>query len=165
MFHLHPIVLRRFFSPCLSRLLRSSNNRLVIQPAAAFSNGNPRSIIQASSFTTCASSLSCSEIKIDVTTNDNSDESLAQWITLDRPARRNAISLSMYEALAAVLNETNARRDETTPSFTVITGTGDYFSAGNDLSKLISNDSQNLIPSFIARQPKRRSQAYQRTNR
>ncbi|XP_053323565.1 enoyl-CoA delta isomerase 2-like [Spea bombifrons] len=60
-----------------------------------------------------------------VTTQDN-----ITTITMNRPKKKNALSLQMYKEIALALDEA-ARNDCV---LTVLTGFGDYFSSGNDLT-------------------------------
>nr|XP_048286328.1 enoyl-CoA delta isomerase 2-like [Myodes glareolus] len=55
-------------------------------------------------------------------------------IMFNRPSKRNAITLQMYQEIMLALK--NASRDDST--ITVFTGAGDYYCSGNDLSNLIS---------------------------
>lgn len=55
-----------------------------------------------------------------------------QWITLNRPAKYNALTLQMYRQITEQL-KVAAENPEV--HFLAITGNGDYYSAGNDLSK------------------------------
>jgi len=52
-------------------------------------------------------------------------------IRLNRPAKKNAITWQMYEDIATALDE--AAKDDSV-SVAVLTGTGDYYCSGNDLS-------------------------------
>jgi peroxisomal 3,2-trans-enoyl-CoA isomerase len=52
-------------------------------------------------------------------------------ITLNRPEKRNALSVPMYEALTAALREAAA---DASLRVVVLTGRGSYYCAGNDLS-------------------------------
>lgn len=56
-------------------------------------------------------------------------------ITLNRPKKFNAISVQMYEQWMEALNAAN--KDESV-KMGLITGSGDYFCSGNDLSKLLA---------------------------
>jgi enoyl-CoA hydratase/carnithine racemase len=56
-------------------------------------------------------------------------------IALDRPERRNALSLSIMEQMLAVLR---ALTDET--EVVVVEGNGPVFSAGHDLSEMVARD-------------------------
>jgi 2-(1,2-epoxy-1,2-dihydrophenyl)acetyl-CoA isomerase len=52
------------------------------------------------------------------------------WLTLDRPERRNALSIAMWKELARQLAETEARDED---RVLVLTGAGGIFCAGGDL--------------------------------
>jgi len=52
-------------------------------------------------------------------------------VQFNRPTKKNAISLEMYEELTNLLN-TDASND--TVRLTILTGVGEYYSSGNDLS-------------------------------
>lgn len=67
-----------------------------------------------------------------VTTDDT-----AARITLNRPEKRNALSLELMRELIAALNEASA---QTTTRAIVIEGAGSAFSGGHDLSEMISRD-------------------------
>src|SRR5215510_14695380 len=56
----------------------------------------------------------------------------ASLITLDRPAKRNALSIALRDEVSDALEELAA--DESTKSV-VIRGAGDFFSAGFDLKE------------------------------
>ncbi len=58
-------------------------------------------------------------------------------ITLNRPERRNALSLEVIRELIAALQEVSARPDTRT---IVIEGAGPAFSAGHDLSEMVGRD-------------------------
>ncbi|HLK38893.1 MAG TPA: enoyl-CoA hydratase-related protein [Polyangiaceae bacterium] len=58
------------------------------------------------------------------------DVGAVRRLTLNRPAKKNALTVAMYAALNAALGE--AAESERT-SVVVITGAGDAFSAGNDI--------------------------------
>ena len=76
-------------------------------------------------------------------------------IQLNRPEKRNAITLAMYGALVEALNE--ARADDTV-RVVLLSGAGASFTAGNDLNDFIgqtdfgdTNDAirlLRLLPSF-----------------
>ncbi|XP_078541945.1 enoyl-CoA delta isomerase 2-like [Lissotriton helveticus] len=66
---------------------------------------------------------------IQVATEDN-----ITTITLNRPDKKNAINMTMVRELIQALEE--AGRDDS--SITVLTGSGDYFSSGNDLAFLLT---------------------------
>ena len=52
-------------------------------------------------------------------------------IKLNRPKKKNALTLDMYSTLSNALTDANV---DVSTKFVVLTGTGDYFSSGNDLS-------------------------------
>jgi enoyl-CoA hydratase/carnithine racemase len=58
-------------------------------------------------------------------------------ITLNRPEKRNALSLELIEELTAALRETSA---QAASRAIVIEGAGPAFSAGHDLSEMIGRD-------------------------
>ncbi len=64
------------------------------------------------------------------------DEAVAR-VTLNRPEKRNALSLELMEELVAALREVSARG---TARVIVIEGAGPAFSAGHDLSEMIGRD-------------------------
>lgn len=55
-------------------------------------------------------------------------------ILLNRPKRKNAITVEMYEEIIVALNE--AAKDKS--ALTVVTGAGDYYCSGNDLSNFMT---------------------------
>lgn len=59
-------------------------------------------------------------------------------IKFNRPQKKNAFSSQMYEAVTAILN--NDAQDDSVV-ITILTGEGDYYSSGNDLSTM---DIQNM---------------------
>lgn len=61
----------------------------------------------------------------------------AARVTLDRPEKRNALSLELMRELLAVLRELGADEDV---HAVVIEGAGPAFSAGHDLSEMIGRD-------------------------
>jgi enoyl-CoA hydratase/carnithine racemase len=65
------------------------------------------------------------------------DTGAAALITLDRPERRNALSLELMEELVGVLRALGARSDVRA---IVIAGAGAAFSAGHDLSEMVGRD-------------------------
>jgi enoyl-CoA hydratase/carnithine racemase len=65
------------------------------------------------------------------------EEGAAARITLNRPEKRNALSLELMEELVAALREASAR---TATRAIVIEGAGPAFSAGHDLSEMIGRD-------------------------
>lgn len=54
------------------------------------------------------------------------------WVVLDRPARRNAITASMWRTLAALFTELGASADVRA---IVLTGSGEHFCAGADIAE------------------------------
>src|SRR4051794_21468123 len=55
------------------------------------------------------------------------------WIRLNRPKRYNAMTTDMFESIITALKRAES---DSGIKFVAITGTGEYFSSGNDLSKL-----------------------------
>jgi enoyl-CoA hydratase/carnithine racemase len=66
-----------------------------------------------------------------------SDVDGAAWVKLDRPEKRNALSLELMDELTAVLRTLGARADMRA---IVIEGSGAAFSAGHDLSEMVGRD-------------------------
>jgi enoyl-CoA hydratase/carnithine racemase len=64
-------------------------------------------------------------------------EAATARITLNRPDKRNALSLEMLQELTVALRETSEREETRT---IVIEGAGPAFSAGHDLSEMIGRD-------------------------
>ncbi|KAL4234002.1 Enoyl-CoA delta isomerase 2 [Mactra antiquata] len=62
-------------------------------------------------------------------------------ITLNRPNKKNAITLQMYEELMSALKE--AAEDKSVVIATM-TGSGDYYCSGNDLSNFMNIDPNNI---------------------
>ncbi|XP_021944602.1 enoyl-CoA delta isomerase 2 [Folsomia candida] len=56
-------------------------------------------------------------------------------ITLNRPAKKNALNMEMYEKIAAALRDSN---DDDAVNIVVLTGSGDYFCSGNDLANFMN---------------------------
>lgn len=56
-------------------------------------------------------------------------------IRFDRPSRKNSITFQMYGAIIQVLKEAAEREDV---RLLVLTGTGDFFSSGNDLQNFLT---------------------------
>lgn len=72
-------------------------------------------------------------------------------ITFNRPEKKNALSPSMYQTITRVLTE-DATNDKIV--VTIITGSGSYFTSGNDLKGLMSekisvSDSLNVVKTMI----------------
>ncbi|KAG8442442.1 hypothetical protein GDO86_011286 [Hymenochirus boettgeri] len=65
-------------------------------------------------------------------------------IAMNRPKKKNAISSKMFEELYLALDDASA--DDSV--LTVLTGFGDYFSSGNDLSNSTKNPKDNTILSL-----------------
>lgn len=66
-------------------------------------------------------------------------------VTLNRPEKRNALSLALMRELIATLRELGARRDV---AVVILTGNGPAFSAGHDLSEMTGrsvNDYQEIF--------------------
>lgn len=61
-------------------------------------------------------------------------------ILLNRPTRKNAITVEMYEEIILALKQ--AGEDKST--FTVFTGAGDYYCSGNDLSNFMAIDPSKM---------------------
>lgn len=59
-------------------------------------------------------------------------------ITMNRPQRKNAFSLQMFNELELALDDAAADNSV----FTVLTGAGDYFTSGNDLNNALQNPSE-----------------------
>lgn len=57
-------------------------------------------------------------------------------VTMNRPSKRNAISWAMYKEIGDALEE--ATRSDSV-RVVVLTGAGDYYSAGNDLTNFLQN--------------------------
>jgi enoyl-CoA hydratase/carnithine racemase len=72
------------------------------------------------------------------------DDSAAR-IVLNRPEKRNALSLELLDELIAALREVSAWRDTRA---IVIEGAGPAFSAGHDLSEMIGRDRDFLAQLF-----------------
>lgn len=66
-------------------------------------------------------------------------------IVLNRPEKRNALSLGLMEEMTGALREVSARRDN---RVIVIEGAGPAFSAGHDLSEMIGRDRPFLAHLF-----------------
>lgn len=69
-------------------------------------------------------------------------------VTFNRPKKKNALALDMYETLINALDQADAD-----PSIHVIyiTGSGDSFSAGNDLNAFLNNPSADNAARFITK--------------
>ena len=71
-----------------------------------------------------------------------SHEGKVVTVTLNRPTKKNAYNLEMYEEVTRVLRETDAKKSV---SVLVLTGKGNFYSSGNDLSVFLSGDPQALV--------------------
>ena len=69
----------------------------------------------------------------------------AARIVLNRPEKRNALSLELMEEMIAALREVSARRETRA---IVIEGAGPAFSAGHDLSEMTGRDREFLAQLF-----------------
>src|SRR5260221_10878171 len=76
------------------------------------------------------------------------DSGAVRKITLNRPAKKNAITLAMYTALNTALAE--AARDDRT-SVVLLSAAGDAFSAGNDIGDFLRASTGGLTDSASAR--------------
>uniref|UniRef100_A0A914WGQ5 Uncharacterized protein n=1 Tax=Plectus sambesii TaxID=2011161 RepID=A0A914WGQ5_9BILA len=54
------------------------------------------------------------------------------WIRINRPAKKNAVTPSMYAEITRLLKEAS---NDSEVLLTALTGTGEYFSSGSDLSR------------------------------
>ncbi|BDX06282.1 enoyl-CoA hydratase [Planctobacterium marinum] len=68
-------------------------------------------------------------------------------LTLNRPEKRNALSSEMYQQLADALN---ANRDNEQIKSVLITGAGEHFTAGNDLSQFAKVQGKDELASTLA---------------
>ena len=74
-----------------------------------------------------------------------SEEGAAARIVLNRPEKRNALSLELMEEMIGALREASAQRDIRA---IVIEGAGPVFSAGHDLSEMIGRQREFLAHLF-----------------
>ena len=72
------------------------------------------------------------------------DERIAT-VTLNRPEKRNALSLGLMRELTAALRDLGGRRDV---AAVILTGTGPAFSAGHDLSEMTGRSLDDLREIF-----------------
>ncbi|XP_072929139.1 enoyl-CoA delta isomerase 2 isoform X2 [Hemitrygon akajei] len=101
--------------------------------------------------TTVTEDLTASFQTLKVTTENN-----ITTIMLNRPTRKNAISITMYEEIMKALKQ--AANDDST--LTVMTGSGDYYCSGNDLSNFtnirpegmeqMSTDAAALLKRYVS---------------
>ena len=64
-------------------------------------------------------------------TNELNEETGVQTLTLNRPQRLNAIDTKLYAAIPKALIDAS---EDPKVKMTVLTGSGRYFSSGNDLA-------------------------------
>ncbi|XP_070171577.1 enoyl-CoA delta isomerase 3, peroxisomal isoform X2 [Polyergus mexicanus] len=69
-----------------------------------------------------------------------------QKVVLNKPARKNALSIPMYKELTILLNE-SAKNDEILTF--VLTANGDFFSSGNDIGATMTMDTILIVKDFI----------------
>lgn len=81
----------------------------------------------------------------DSTYTVNVDNKLAV-ITLNRPAKKNSLTQAMYNNIAKTLHELSEREDV---AITAITGTGDFFTSGNDLTSAFSKLSMENLDEVL----------------
>uniref|UniRef100_T1IX27 ACB domain-containing protein n=1 Tax=Strigamia maritima TaxID=126957 RepID=T1IX27_STRMM len=62
-------------------------------------------------------------------------------ITLNRPAKKNALDLKAYDEIPHALEDAD---NDQNVKFVVMTGTGDYFSSGNDLANFTESSTGDL---------------------
>lgn len=72
-------------------------------------------------------SSQCEGLKV-----ENRDNVL--WVKFDRPAKFNAFTREMYIAMTSIFNEAN---NDKTVRAVVLTGSGEYYSSGNDLTNFL----------------------------
>jgi peroxisomal 3,2-trans-enoyl-CoA isomerase len=107
-------------------------------------------VSNAPSSKSSASSASNDDIIIKV-------EGGVQSITLNRPSKKNAITVQMYEDIT---NALNASAGDSNVKATLFTGSGDYYCSGNDLSNFLNippegpeklaSDSAELLYRFVS---------------
>lgn len=69
-------------------------------------------------------------------------------IRFNRPDKKNSITLEMYDTMVRCLKEA-AERDDV--HYLVLTGTGDFFSSGNDLGNFMNRLKTGLPPDVLAK--------------
>lgn len=67
-------------------------------------------------------------------------------IQYNKPSKKNAIDSEMYQKVTRILN--NAAADDSI-SVIVLTGTGDFYSSGNDFTKPRQESIKNVLKEFI----------------
>lgn len=70
-------------------------------------------------------------------------------IRFNRPGKKNSITLDMYDTMVGFLKEA-AERDDV--HYLVLTGTGDFFSSGNDLGNFMNRLKTGLPPDVLAKE-------------
>ncbi|XP_075524598.1 dodecenoyl-CoA delta-isomerase isoform X1 [Dermacentor variabilis] len=70
-------------------------------------------------------------------------------VRFNRPTKKNSITLEMYETMIGYLKEA-AERDDI--HYLVLTGTGDFFSSGNDLGNFMNRLKTGLPPDVLAKE-------------
>ena len=88
------------------------------------------------SFVACSESLGTPHLRLEL-------RGVVAWCVIDRPERRNALSIEMYRGIGTAI--TIAGRDPKVRAM-VLTGTGDVFIPGGDLSSL---DDNPVVPSDL----------------
>lgn len=69
-------------------------------------------------------------------------------IRFNRPEKRNSITLEMYKSIIQLLKTVGERKDV---HYLVLTGTGDYFSSGNDLGNFTAKLKTGVSPDQLAK--------------
>jgi Delta3-Delta2-enoyl-CoA isomerase len=117
-----------------------------IESASAASSASPASNVSSST----TSSSTTSGDKIIMQQNENG----VLTITLNRPEKRNALQMDMYKAITEKLTQANSD-----PSIRIVelTGNGNYYCSGNDLSNFLeaasnpekfAEDSRQILTAF-----------------
>lgn len=70
-------------------------------------------------------------------------------VRFNRPSKKNSITLEMYDTMVGCLREA-AERDDV--HYLVLTGTGDFFSSGNDLGNFMNRLKTGLPPDVLAKE-------------
>lgn len=70
-------------------------------------------------------------------------------IRFNRPAKKNSITLEMYDTMIDYLKEATERDDV---HYLVLTGTGDFFSSGNDLGNFMNRMKTGAPPDVLAKE-------------
>ncbi|WP_052367445.1 enoyl-CoA hydratase/isomerase family protein [Algiphilus aromaticivorans] len=72
----------------------------------------------------------------------------ALWLTLNRPHKRNALSMALSEALIAALEDARDREDL---HYVVLRGAGEHFCAGDDISEMPQWGNANQVMRRVRR--------------